>query len=165
MKKTSNNILQECDTQMEHYVAKRVFSGMPRKEVNRETISYFLKWHMGRIFELKINRKTQKVSFPKVLTDVEKGSKLDKDFRCFVKSLVGENIDKHRRLAKSYKSVRVINRSGNLSLSVAYDADDSATVISRIIAVVHQIYTLFLRNGGYDEYLVDSFGIDLDSYY
>ena len=37
-------------------------------------------------------------------------------------------------------------------------------LVARTISLGHQVYAVFLRKGGYDEYLMDALGVDLDHY-
>lgn len=164
-KQFTNNLIEACDVKMKHYVVKRVFTSMPKKEIKKNNITYYIKWHMNRIFTLKIDTQIKKITMGPILPNVNKNSKMDKDFRKFIWSFIGSSAENHKRLSLTKKGVRIVNHNGNLSFSVVCDDDNYCNLLEKIIAITHQVYTLFLRNGGYDEYLVDTFDIDLDSYF
>jgi len=168
MEKTAATFLRDCDAKMDHYAARGVFSGLDRRRAgtngSNPSVTYRFKWHLDRSFELVANGGTRKLTFPCILPGVEKSHAIDTDLRSFVKSRIGPGVEQHRRLASKPESVRVINRQGSIALSIAAEDDDACTLVERTIGLGHQIFTLFLRNGGYDDYLMDVLGLDLDRY-
>jgi hypothetical protein len=164
MANNRGKFLEDCDVQMQHLANRGAFSSLSRQSMNKYCERYTFKWHLGRRFELEAHAKTQKLTFPCILPQVDKKSVIDRDLRGFVKSMIGPKVAKHRRLADNSSSVRLINRQGMMSLSIAAEDGDFSALVDRTIGLGHQIFTLFLRRGGYDEYLVEVFDIDLDTY-
>ncbi len=164
MEKDTDKFLQVCDAQMELLASRGIITAVARQDAGNDSITYRFKWHMGRVFELIADGKNLRLVFPSILPMVDKRSKLDADLRRFVRSLSGFGVEKHRRLVQDHKHARLTNRKGTLSLSVRSEHENYTDFVANVIGVAHQIYTLFLREGGYDEYLVDAFGIEPDTY-
>ena len=165
MKNDSDDFLQACDSQINAYAKRGFFSSLAIKSESKDAVTYRFKWHLGQFFELTVNKKTKKLTFPCILPNVDKKGKVDTEFRHFIKSLIGDDLEKHQRLAKHHKSVRVINRNGTVSLSVIPENENYTHFVAQVIGAAHQVYTDFLRNGGFDDYLVDAFNVELDTYW
>jgi hypothetical protein len=164
MTNDTNTFLNDCDAQMDHYSSKGLVTHLARQRKGASNLTYRFKWHMGRFFDLVADSKNKKLTFSCLLPGVDKKSVIDADIRAFIKSQTGPDIAEHRRLAEDPKNVRLINRKGSISLSVAAENDNASVLVERMIGIGHQVYTQFLRKGGYDEYLVEVFDIDLDTY-
>ncbi len=71
----------------------------------------------------------------------------------------------HRRTAESVAGVPITNRKGSVSITLKTETETGAeTQTNRAILLGHQIYTVFLREGGYDDYLMQALVVDLDAY-
>lgn len=167
MQSQGERFIQDCDRQMDHYASRGVISHFARRQ-NRggshPRVTYQFKWHLGHNFELVADSKAGRLTFPCLLPGVDRKDVLDADLREFVKSLTGPGVAKHKRLAENPANVRLTNRQGSMALSIAAENDDTRALVERTFNLGHQVFALFLRNGGYDEYLVEVFDIDLDSY-
>ncbi len=165
MKIDCDEFLQAYDAQINIYSKKGFFSSLVVKSEFKNSITYRFKWHLEQFFELVVNKKTKKLTFPCILSNVDKKGSVDIKFRLFIKSLIGEDLEKHQRLAKHNKSVRIINRNGTVSLSIMPEDEDYAHFMTQVIGAAHQVYTCFLRDGGFDDYLIDAYNIELDTYW
>lgn len=161
---TNKQFLTECDQHIEEFANRGGFSSFGKSESNSYRSTYRFKWHLDREFELIANARTQKLVFPCILPLVGKKSAIDSDLRRYVKSLTGPDVLEHRRLANDPKNAKVENRNGSLSVSLALEDENIKQLVTRTIGLAHQIYTVFLRKGGYDEYLMETLNVDLDNY-
>ena len=164
MLKEQEQMFQSCDDQMEQFAGIGIFSALSKVEKRKGAITYQFKWHMEQIFELVVDGKRGEISIPMVLPLVSKKSTLDAEFRDFIRSLSGPQLPQHQRLLSRGDTLRINNRGGMLSLAIKSEMGNAKQLTKKIIGAVHQVYTLFLRSGGYDDYLMEAFNIDLDTY-
>ncbi|MBU3068233.1 hypothetical protein KOI40_00190 [Aestuariicella sp. G3-2] len=52
-----------------------------------------------------------------------------------------------------------------MNLTDGSDAEDAAQALSRFIAMIHEVFKIFLKNGHYDTYVAEQYQIDADSFW
>ena len=166
MTETGRAFTDGVGERLDHYARRgafRAFSQAPG--AGGKSAVWRARWHHDRPIEIVANGRQRTITLKNILPDVERKSSLDRNLRAFVAGQTGSSVPPHRRLGASREAVRVTNRSGDVSIALkAEPGTDSHTLADRAIILGHQIYTVFLREGGYDEYLVKALGVDLDAH-
>ncbi len=160
-------IINTCTETLEGYAQRGFLQGLGVISSTGKQAKYNLPWHFNKVFELHVNLNPVKIHMPVVLPNVLLRSAMDKDFRTYIQELSDSNLPAHRRFTPDELSVS--NRKGNLSLTLKLasttDSDQVVTQLGRFISLVHEVYKIFLKNGHYDQYVADQFGIDSDSFW
>ena len=153
----------DCLEILEAYSAKGIFSGL-KSEASGSDLRFRFRWHMKRMYELRISRDFSKCQLLGILPSVPKQSALDKNFREFTHQYFRDHQKRQQTGDPNLLKAIVRNRNGSVSVQVFCAARNVDVMIPELINFLHQTYAYFLRIGGYDEYLVEAFGVDLDSY-
>lgn len=152
---------------LNHYASRgafRAFAPVPVTGSGPWRGTWSARWHHDRTVEFVADGRKRTITLKHILTDVQRQSPLDGNLRTFVANLTGSKTPRHRRLGESRKAVRVTNRRGDVSIALKADEGiDGQTLTDRAVNLGHQIYTVFLREGGYDAYLLESLDLDLDA--
>lgn len=155
-------------TRLDHYARRgafRAFAGRPITTNGRWRATWSARWHHDRTVEFVVDGRRRTITLKHILSEVDRKSDLDRNLRTFVSSQTGPEVPAHRRLGECRNAVRITNRGGDVSIALNADEQtNSTTLTDRAVSLGHQIYTVFLREGGYDDYLVEALGVDLDSY-
>ncbi len=147
---------------LEDYAARGVFRGVGPGAARKGTASFKIMWHRDRSFEFVVDVAKETMSFPAVLPGVPAHSTMYWEFREFVESRQSPDLPEHRRIDPEKAQVRCSNRDGNASLTVSVKDGDYEYAVRKLVGLVHEVYMVFLYDGRYYDYMVETFDLDPD---
>lgn len=144
---------------LQNYANRGVFRGFSRAAATGSTAVYKLLWHRNQSLDLilDVSRKTLRmpVMFPNVSPEMAA------DFRKFAESRF-TSVSEHRRIDFRKMRVRCSRRKGNLSITATVTGGDFAYATRKLVHLVHEAYLVFLNDGKYYDYLIETFDLDPD---
>jgi len=142
---------------LETYAARGVFKGFSRTGPG----SWRMLWHRDRYFDLQLSDGV--LWFPEVLPSVPARSKMMREYKAFVAGFAKPELAEHKRIDPARVRLQVVAKGGaaGLSANVAAAADWDYAV-RKLIHVVHETYLVFLYDGAYYDYLIETFDLDPD---
>jgi hypothetical protein len=144
------------------YAERRVFHGFSRGPTAGGKARFQIAWHRGRVFELTFEAKAKTFRLPQVLTNVPADSSMYREFKAFVRSRQSGDLPEHRRVDARKVELRAYNRNNNILLVMKAKDRDSEYAIRKLVHLVNEIYLVFLADGNYFDYLVETFDLDPD---
>lgn len=84
------------------------------------------------------------------------------EFLEFVESRQSAELPEHRRIDKEKASVRCGNQGGDVSVTLSVHNGDFDYGVRKLIGLAHETYMVFLFDGRYYDYLVETFHLDPD---
>jgi hypothetical protein len=126
--------------------------------------SYKMLWHRDRFFDLILDPARKTMRFPVVLPEVPAHSSMDREYKEFVKSRSDASLPEHRRIDPKKAVVQPSNRGGNVGLTVAVKAGGYEYATRKLIHLVHETFMVFLYDGRYYDYLIETFDLDPDKF-
>ena len=147
---------------LENYARRGVFRGFSRGPVSRDKAAFRMVWHRDRVFDFVFDFHSNTMRFPLVLPNVPAGSAMYSELKNFIKSRQTDSVPEHRRIDSRKAQVRSYNRGGNVSLTLTVVDGDFDYCARKLINLVHEIFMVFLIDGSYYEYMVETFDLDPD---
>ncbi len=147
---------------LEEYAARGVFRGFSRGPVNNGKAAFKIMWHRDRLFEFVFDSNKNTMRFPLVLPNVPPDSSMYKEFKAFLRSRQAEELPEHRRIDKAKAEIRPYNRGGNISLTLKLKDGDVEYGARKFTHLVHEIFMVFLYDGRYYDYMLETFDLDPD---
>ncbi len=147
---------------LERYATRGVFQGFSQAPGLEGRGIFKVLWHRNRHFELILDVAMSTLRFPLVLPEVPAKSPMYRDLQEFVKSRQSGALPDHRRIDPAKATVKVGNRGGSVSVTLTVNDGDLEYGVRKIVALVHEIFLVFLLDGNYYEYMVDKFDLDPD---
>lgn len=147
---------------LENYAGRGIFKGFSRGPVRAGVAGFRMLWHRDRFFDLILDTRKKTLRFPVVLPHVPAASLMYREFKEFVESRQDLNVPEHRRIDRGKVAVRVSNRAGNVALTVTVPKRDYEYATRKLINLVHEVYLVFLHDGRYYDYMVETFNLDPD---
>jgi hypothetical protein len=144
------------DEILAEYAARGVFQGFSKAGRGR----WKMTWHRKQEFLLTAGQNS--LAFNVVLPKVGARSPMMSAYRAFVRSLQSKELPEHRRIDRTKVRLKVTAAKGSAGLSAVYK-DDEDYAVRKLIAAVHETYLVFLYDGAYYDYLVETFDLDPDS--
>lgn len=151
---------------LEEYAQRGVFRGFSAGPIRRGKATFKMSWHRDQVFELIFDPAQDALNtlrFPCVLPNVALGSPMHKAFKKFVKARQSADLPDHRRIDPDKARIKTQCRGGNLSLTLTIADGDIEYGTRKIIALVHEIYLIFLNDGVWYDYMVEQFDLDPDT--
>jgi hypothetical protein len=147
---------------LENYARRGVFRGFSRGSVGKETAAFRMVWHRDRVFDFIFDFHRNTMRFPVVLPNIPADSSIYSELKGFIKSRHSETVPEHRRIDSRKAQVRSYNRGGNVSLTLTVVDGEFEYCARKLINLVHEIFMVFLIDGSYYEYMVETFDLDPD---
>lgn len=119
-------------------------------------------WHRDRHFELIVDPARSTLRFPVVLPQIPPGSPMYAEFRQFVEARFSGDLPGHRTIDRKKATIRCGNRKGDVSLTLTVLDGDYEYATRKLVNLVHEIFLVFLYDGRYYDYLVQTFDLDPD---
>ena len=113
-------------------------------------------WLAGTPMRIMFDPKRGLLEFRDVLPNVPYRSRIDSDFRQFLKGRVGNHVPPHRRVDPERVKVRSRNRKGSVTVALESLDGDWEYCVSKGLKLVNEVFLGFLR-GPYHEYMVRNF--------
>lgn len=158
----SKNAISTVTAVLENYAQRGIFRGFSRGPAASGKASFRMTWHRDRQFELILDVARKTLRFPLVLPDVPARSEMFREFEAFVASRFSAELPPHRRMDSRKIEIRPASRSGNVSLTLTVLDGDFEYATRMLIHLVHEIFLVFLYDGKYYDYLVETFDLDPD---
>jgi len=144
---------------LKEYAGRGVFRGF---SAHTSEPSFRLLWHRNQFFDLLFDAKTKTLRIPVVMPSVD--AAMYAHYKEFVKERCSDAEPEHRRINPKKARVRTACKGGKVGLSVVVAADgDVEYALRKLIHLVHETYMVFLYDGRYYSYLIDTFGLDPDT--
>jgi hypothetical protein len=144
------------------YADRRVFHGFSRGPTSGGKAAFTIAWHRGRVFELAFDVRAGTLRLPGLLTGVPADSTMYEDLKAFIRSRQSDDLPDHRRLDARKIQIRTYNRGGNILLVLKIKDNDSEYAVRKLVHLINEIYLMFLADGKYFDYLVETFNLDPD---
>jgi hypothetical protein len=146
---------------LEVYGDRGVFRSHVSKTIGPTSVSYVMRWHRNREFQLKLDRSKRVATIADVLPGLAEDSSLYRDLKEFIAGFQDGTRLEHRSVDRRKARVSVGFKGGVLLLSLRMLDTDFEYAVSRLLSVVLEIYLAFIT-GPYDEYRVQHLGADPD---
>ncbi|MGA3189567.1 MAG: hypothetical protein ABSF22_20875 [Bryobacteraceae bacterium] len=150
----------KVDEALELYAAKGVFRSFSRVLSRNKVVYYRMLWHKDRFYDLVFDATKQSLRFPVVLPKVPRP--MYDDFKKFVAQRQSEETIAHRRIDPKKVRISCSLKNGDISLLFIAKDRDYEYATQKLIHLMHEIFLLFLRDGTYYEYMIETFEIDRD---
>jgi hypothetical protein len=147
---------------LEEYAKRGIFRGFSQGSPRKGKAVFKMLWHRGRNFELILDTGRKTLRFPVVLPEVPAESSMYEEFQQFVDAHFADDLPGHRRIDKSKVSIRCANRKGDVSLTLTVLDGDYAYATRKLVNLVHEVFLVFLFDGRYYDYMVETFDLDPD---
>lgn len=147
---------------LEDYAKRGIFRGFSRGPTRAGKAVFKMLWHRDRNFELILDPARNTLRFPVVLPQVPAASAMYAEFQQFVDSRFAADLPDHRRIDKSKVAIRCANRKGDVSLTLTVLDGDYQYSTRKLVNLVHEVFLVFLFDGRYYDYLVETFDLDPD---
>jgi hypothetical protein len=149
---------------LKNYADRGVFRGFSEGSVRAGRATFKILWHRDRYFDLIVDVPKKTLHFPVVLPDVPAQSPMYKEFRDYVESRHSVTLPEHRRIDARKARLQAGARGGNVSLTLTVKGADFEYGVRKLIHAVHEIYMVFLSEGRYYDYLVETLELDPDRF-
>ena len=117
-------------------------------------------WHRGQTFELHVA--DESMTFPVVLPQTPARSAMMKEYRAFVARFASAELPEHRRIDAAKVKLRCVASGGAAGVEAVVRDGDWEYAVKKLIHVVHETYLVFLYDGAYYDYLIETFDLDPD---
>jgi len=145
---------------LEFYAQKGVFRAFSCIARSKDAVRYRLQWHKDRSFDLTYDVPRQSLRFEVVLPKVPLA--MYEDFKRFVGERQAPELPEHRRIDSDKVRITCSRRNGDISVLFRARGGDLEYAVRRLIDLVHEVYQVFLRDGLYYEYMIETFEVDRD---
>ncbi len=119
-----------------------------------------MKWHKERFYDLIYDVEKRSLRFPIVLPKAARP--MYQEFKKFVASRQSAEILEHRRIDPKKIRISCSLKNGNISLLFISKDRDLEYATQKLINLMHEVFMVFLRDGLYYEYMIETFDIDRD---
>jgi hypothetical protein len=141
---------------LKEYAGRGVFRGF-----SAHSTGFRLLWHRNQFFDLLFDAKTKTLRIPVVMPAV--AAAMYAHYKEFVKERCSDAEPEHRRIDRRKARVRTACKGGKVGLSMVAVDGDVEYALRKLIHLVHETYMVFLYDGRYYSYLIDTFDLDPDT--
>lgn len=144
------------------YADRGVFSGCSEPQVQGARAEFRIVWHYDRLCRFVIDTRACTVSFPDLLPDMSARSPMAKALRAFVVDATSSELPPHRRIDPKLGRIRVSIRNGCAHVAMDVLCGDYEYCARRLVHIAQEVFVVFLRDGPYYDYRIESLGVDPD---
>jgi hypothetical protein len=119
-----------------------------------------MKWHKERFYDLIFDAAKRSLRFPVVLPKAPQP--MYEEFKKFVASRQSAEMLAHRRIDPGRVRISCSRKNGDISLLFISKDNDLEYATQKLINLMHEVFMVFLRDGLYYEYMIETFDIDRD---
>jgi hypothetical protein len=119
-----------------------------------------MQWNKNRFFDLAFDPAKRSLRFPMVLPKVPR--EMYGEFKKFVASRQSDEMLAHRLIDPKKIRISCALKNGNISLLFISKDSDLEYATQKLINLVHEIFLVFLQDGLYYEYTIETFDLDRD---
>jgi hypothetical protein len=145
---------------LESYANRGVFRAFSRVSASKESVSYRMQWHKEKFYDLVFDVSRNSLRFLVVLPKTPRS--MYDDFKKFVAGRQSEEVVAHRRIDPKKVRLSCSHKNGNISLLLISKDGDMEYATKKLINLMHEVFMVFLRDGLYYEYVIETFEIDRD---
>lgn len=149
---------------LKNYADRGVFRGFSASPARAGRATFKMLWHRDRLFDLILDVPKKTLRFPVILPEVPANSDMYREFRAWVAERHSTELLEHRRIDRRKAQLSTANRGGNASLSITVKGNNFEYATRKLINAVHEAYMVFLADGRYYDYLVETLGLDPDRF-
>jgi hypothetical protein len=149
---------------LQNYADRGVFRGFSQGPVRAGKAVFKLSWHRDRLFELVLDVPKKTLRFPVVLPDIPEESPMYREFQEWVEARHSAELPEHRRIDPKKVHLKAGKRGGSASLTLTVKRSEFEYGVRKLIHTVHETYMVFLNDGRYYDYMVETFDIDPDRF-
>lgn len=149
---------------LKSYADRGVFRGFSAGPAHAGRATFKILWHRDRSFDLILDVPRKTLRFPVVLPEVPAKSPMYREFREFVESRHSPALPGHRRIDRRKARLRAGAHGGNASLTLTVKGADFEYGVRKLIHTVHEIYMVFLFDGRYYDYMLETLELDPDRF-
>ena len=84
------------------------------------------------------------------------------ELKAYIDSRMSSELPEHRRIDPARVSLRITRRKGEPAITITSLDADLEYAVRNLIGLVHEIYLVFLHDGRYYDYLIETFDLDPD---
>ncbi len=144
---------------LEGYARRGVFRAFSREDRRGR---YRLLWHRDQVFDLRFDRRRQRLRIACLLPEVPAASPMYRDLKAWLRARRDEALPEHRRCNPDKVALSTYNRGGEVALTLAVLDGDVAYGVRKLVSLVNELYLDFLSSGLYYDWSVETFGLDPD---
>lgn len=122
------------------------------RSFSRAGTEFRFHWLWNLPFRLRFDAHTATIIFPALLTDVVRGSDLDRELRDFIRGCCKPDRPQHRRIDAARIAIFYSNHGGAVTLKIRSRDRDFGYLANQAIHVVNEIFLEFL-SARYPEHL------------
>ena len=145
---------------LEGYAQRGVFRAFSCISRSKTEVRYRMQWHKDRFFDLTFHPAQRALRFEAVLPKAP--AQMYQDFKRFVAERQSDALPEHRRIDPARVRITCSRAKGDIALLFRPKEGEVEYAVRRLIDLVHQVYQVFLRDGLYYEYMIDTFEVDRD---
>lgn len=119
-----------------------------------------MQWHKDRFYDLIFDPARKSLRFEVVLPNVPLA--MYEDFKRFVASRRSPDVLEHRRIDPKRIRLFCSRRNGDISLLAKSKDGDLEYLAQKLVHLVQEVFQIFLRDGLYYEYMIETFEVDRD---
>jgi hypothetical protein len=149
----------KVDETLELYAAKGVFRTFSGALWRFKVAHYRMQWHKDRFYDLVFDPAKHSLRFPVVLPKAPRP--MYEDFKKFVSSRQTEPLE-HRRIDPKRVRISCSSKNGDIALLFISKDRDYEYATQKLINLVHETFLIFLQDGMYYEYMIETFDLDRD---
>lgn len=142
------------------YAERGVFRSVSQTEQRGGKTTFKVLWHHGRVFRLVVDPAAHTVSFPALLPGVPSRSPMLKELKAYLHQFETKGVPEHRRIDPKKAKLRVALRGGNVALALIVKRREYEYCTRRLVNLAHEVFMIFLPDGPYCEYRVETLGVD-----
>ena len=149
---------------LESFAERGLFRAYSKGTTKGPRSTFKMLWHRDQNFELVFDSARKTLTFTRVLPEVPARSSMDREFREWVAERQSDELPDHRRIDARKCSLSCTNKKGDLGITLtAMGAKPDWEYCTRaIVNLVHEVYLMFLNQGAYYTYMIDTFDLDPD---
>lgn len=153
---------------LEDYARRGVFRAFSRHDGGKggaRSAQYRLRWHRDQVFQWVWSEPRQTLRIGCVLPAVAAKSSMYREFRAWLVARQDAALPAHRRCDPAKIALKTYNRGGEVALTAHVLDGDVDYAVTKLVALVNEIYLDFLASGLYFEWLIETFDLDPDKPY
>lgn len=151
---------------LQDYAARGVFRAFSDTAAGgRSRCEYRSLWHRDQVFRWQFDAVRQTLRLPCVLPAVPGGSAMYREFRAWLRQRQSAGLPDHRRCDPARLTLKTYNRGGRVALTAHILDGDLEYAVTRLVALVNEIYLDFIAGGPYLDWQIETFDLDPDHPY
>ncbi len=139
-----NDTFDQVATILQGYADKAIFRGYNKGKPSNGRVVHRLLWHREQVFELVMDTRRKTLHFPALLPKVPVKSEMYRAFQAFLREIASKERPTHRQIDPKKAKITCANRRGNVSLTLTVRDGDYEYAVRKLIALVHEIFRIFL---------------------